>query len=568
MPDVALTTNSIGSGTRANLGSDLGAAGVVASGITVGSFTTTAIVGSGSNQDFFVFGSVFSESGYAINMSGNRASVMVQASGQVSSSTISDLAAIRLSGDRANLTNLGAVSGGTGVELSTIGTDTMQVSNHGLISGSGLGFSGTDYAPEYGAGITIDAGIYGGAGPVSQINITNTGTISGARDEANGPGFAVWIDSYTIPGEFQRNAEDEANVAVRIENSGTLSGRVKLLNQNDRIDNSGLITGNVELGLGNDRYDGRQGEVQAIVFGEGGDDTLIGGAESDDFVGGTGDDSMFGLDGADFLSGDLGDDTLFGGAGDDDLSGGSNDDDIFGGSGDDVINGDSGADFIRGESGDDTINGGSASDTIDGGSGEENISGGSSADVIFGRSGDDFIRGDSGSDTIEGGAGDDTISGSTGNDSINGGSGGDRIFSGANNDTLRGTLGDDFLSASSGNDSLSGGSDNDTLDGGTGTDTLSGGTGADVFVFDSASDSPSNSTRDTITDFTAGEDVIDLSGFSGTLSFVSSYTGAGNEVRYNDSIGRLYITTDTDAASEFSVDLGAGAGLTEDDLIL
>ena len=69
------------------------------------------------------------------------------------------------------------------------------------------------------------------------------------------------------------------------------------------------------------------------------------------------------------------------------------------------------------------------------------------------------------------------------------------------------------------------------------------------------------------TDFAVGVDQIDLSGF-GDLTFVDSYTGAGNEVRYNDAIGRLYVDIDGDSASDFSVDLTAGAGLTESDLIL
>ena len=174
---------------------------------------------------------------------------------------------------------------------------------------------------------------------------------------------------------------------------------------------------------------------------------------------------------------------------------------------------------------------------------------------------------ESGSDSMGGGAGDDTLSGSTGHDSLDGGSGDDRMFGGANNDTLAGTLGHDYLDGGSGNDSLRGGSDNDTLIGGAGRDTLSGGNGADVFVFSSVGESPHGATRDVITDFGAG-DMIDLSGFAGTLSFVASYTGAGNEVRYNATIGRLYIDIDGDGASDFSVDLTGAPAIDAGDLIL
>ncbi|MDE0023796.1 MAG: M10 family metallopeptidase C-terminal domain-containing protein, partial [Spirochaetaceae bacterium] len=51
----------------------------------------------------------------------------------------------------------------------------------------------------------------------------------------------------------------------------------------------------------------------------------------------------------------------------------------------------------------------------------------------------------------------------------------------------------------------------------SGDDTLTGGAGADVFVFEPET-LPTNS-NDVITDFTDGEDVIDLSRFSGITDF-------------------------------------------------
>ena len=58
-------------------------------------------------------------------------------------------------------------------------------------------------------------------------------------------------------------------------------------------------------------------------------------------------------------------------------------------------------------------------------------------------------------------------------------------------------------------DDFAGGDGDDTIEGGTADDTLTGGEGADTFVF-----SPDHGF-DTITDFTAGEDKIDLSAFTG-----------------------------------------------------
>lgn len=89
-----------------------------------------------------------------------------------------------------------------------------------------------------------------------------------------------------------------------------------------------------------------------------------------------------------------------------------------------------------------------------------------------------------------------------------------------------------------------------------------------MFDFNAISDSATGTaTRDTITDFEAGLDLIDLSDI-GTLNFVTSFSNTAGEVRYNDVIGRLYVNIDGDGASDLQIDLGAGAGLTADDLIL
>ncbi len=65
-----------------------------------------------------------------------------------------------------------------------------------------------------------------------------------------------------------------------------------------------------------------------------------------------------------------------------------------------------------------------------------------------------------------------------------------------------------------GDDSLVGGGGNDTLIGGPGNDTLTGGAGDDTFVF------RSGNGNDTITDFTTGNNKLDL-GNSGTINFTA-----------------------------------------------
>ena len=62
-------------------------------------------------------------------------------------------------------------------------------------------------------------------------------------------------------------------------------------------------------------------------------------------------------------------------------------------------------------------------------------------------------------------------------------------------------------------ETLTGGAGDDTITGLGGDDTLTGGEGADTFVFGSGHGS------DTITDFTDGEDLIDLSAFTGITGF-------------------------------------------------
>ncbi|WP_349363819.1 MAG: DUF5801 repeats-in-toxin domain-containing protein [Roseitalea porphyridii] len=111
---------------------------------------------------------------------------------------------------------------------------------------------------------------------------------------------------------------------------------------------------------------------------------------------------------------------------------------------------------------------------------------------------------------LNGGADDELIYGITpGNDTINGGDGEDTLNGGGGEDTLNGGVDDDELYGGSGDDQLDGGDGDDVLIGGTESDTLTGGAGEDTFVIDP--DAWGDATMaDFITDYTDGDDVVDL----------------------------------------------------------
>ena len=219
--------------------------------------------------------------------------------------------------------------------------------------------------------------------------------------------------------------------------------------------------------------------LASILLGDGGNNTLDGGA---------GGNTIFGLDGDDLIVGgrdslasrdinntipvanlddqtesDDGDDALYGGRGNDTIIGGAGDDTLDGGAGDDLLRGQDGVDVFRGGAGSDTVDfsqespfqllvnletnvasGGTASgDTFDSienliGSDDriDRFIGTAAANHFRGQGGGDYFNGRGGNDLLDGGNDGDILYGEGGNDTIIGGAGQDYLDGGAGIDTV------------------------------------------------------------------------------------------------------------------------------------
>ncbi len=214
------------------------------------------------------------------------------------------------------------------------------------------------------------------------------------------------------------------------------------------------------------------------LSGHGGADKLRGGGGDDLLWGHDDDDSLWGGDGNDFLQGHAGADELWGNVGDDWLDGGAGPDQLNGGAGVDTVDywGSDGAVTVKLWAG--TGEGGYAEGDVI--AEVENVVGSEYGDVLEGDDSGNQLSGRDGADELRGGAGDDSLLGDDGDDSLWGGAGDDFLLSHTGDDSLRGDDGHDFLSSHAGDDALWGGAGDDWLDGGAGADQLNGGAGMDT----------------------------------------------------------------------------------------
>ena len=104
-----------------------------------------------------------------------------------------------------------------------------------------------------------------------------------------------------------------------------------------------------------------------------------------------------------------GNDTLIGSAETDVVNGGTGSDSLSGGASNDYLRGGSDADFIQGGEGNDLLNGNQGNDAIDGNAGDDYARGGQGDDTLIGGEGNDVLSGDLGFDILTGGSGRDTF---------------------------------------------------------------------------------------------------------------------------------------------------------------
>lgn len=229
-------------------------------------------------------------------------------------------------------------------------------------------------------------------------------------------------------------------------------------------------------------------DINAMVFGDSGDDDIEGSANNDiicasagnDTVyGGDGDDLIYGGDGNDVLKGEGGADTVYGGAGDDAIYNNPDKNYFYGGTGNDTYYLNSSENVIteNANEGTDVIST-SVTHTL-----EDNIENliltGTDAIDGTGNSLDNYIIGNSAANTLIAGSGSDTLEGAAGNDH------------------LYGDAGDDLYIYNLGDGA-------DTITEASGTDTISFGTGItkNNIVFNS------NADGDLIITFTGSTDSI------------------------------------------------------------
>ncbi|MGE5656564.1 MAG: calcium-binding protein [Actinomycetota bacterium] len=243
---------------------------------------------------------------------------------------------------------------------------------------------------------------------------------------------------------------------------------------------------------------------------------------------GFGPDTIFAGDGADFIrSSTLGGSLIYGQGGNDTLISVGPNDTLYGGPDEDSLRGQRSPAVLAGEAGNDTIVA-DATATLLGGLGDDYLQGNAGGNLEFGNQGQDTLLGGSiGRDTLYGGKDNDTIgffvAGGGSNIpgfTLTGGVAGTNEGS----NYLRGDQGDDFIAGINQRDTLFGGKGNDTLQGNGSNTYLSGDEGNDtLYILSVTSPNPFGGQP-----FAQTADRVTLLGGAGADSIVGSIGSFGN----------------------------------------
>ena len=370
------------------------------------------------------------------------------------------------------------------------------------------------------------------------------------------------------------------------EGGGTDTLRTALTNAvlGDNIENLVFTSALASTGTGNALGNAiTGGNGSDTLFGLDGFDFLSGGAGNDSLDGGTGGDTIYGGSGNDTGLGGDGADLLYGGSGNDSLTGGAGADLLWGEDGNDRLFGDEGGDTITGGVGNDTLFGGEGSDSLDGGTGNDSMEGGAGDDsYVVNASGDKVVEGlDGGIDTVRtaltaftlgenvenlvltatgsatgtGNGLDNTITGGAGSNKLYGMDGFDFLFGGGGSDTIYGGNGGDQIDGGIGNDSMLGGAGDDLILGGAGNDRLFGGTENDQLFGDAGNDQLDGEDGDDLLSGgigndsllgRAGDDVLDGGEGNDTLN-----GGLGHDTYTGGAGVDRFVISSVDVADDF-----------------
>jgi Ca2+-binding RTX toxin-like protein len=388
--------------------------------------------------------------------------------------------------------------------------------------------------------------------------------------DTNGDGTYVSLDSnftYQLDADNTLTVTEVANGAAFTINNFDIDNQnfdIKLIDTyQPSIVPAGVIYGDedgptedtLSGGTGDDEIHG--GELNDNLYGEpdgnnGGHDLLYGEAGDDYLLGLWGGDHLYGGTGQDILLADGGGiyydtstglftDVLEGGEGDDILIGAGGDDELYATSKNDleyIFNSDSATatnehEFLYGANG---------NDLIVGSMGQDLLAGGRQNDILIGGAGNDYLLGDYTAKTLDARwnvfdfgdgelyssfvdtldpdllapAGNDTIYGGGGRDWIDAGNGDDIVFGGNDNDEIYGRDG------------------NDVIHGGGEADKMDGGDGDDLYFVDDAGDQVIEGYDEGIdsiiseVEFALGNNVEHL-----TLTGSTDINGTGNGLKNN-----------------------------------